>query len=165
VQADVVEPVHELDDRQLELGSRAPDAFTDHGQALASLRALAGELERSHPDAPKSLREGLEETVALQRLGASEQLVKTLGSTNPIESIIEIVRRIQRNVKSWQDGDMRKRWTAAGMLEAEHQFRRIVGYRDLADLAVAVEREVAAAPPPNPAREEGGRDRYGVIVR
>jgi putative transposase len=133
---------------------RAAWALTDHEQALACLHALAAELERSHPDAAKSLGEGLEETVTLQRLGASEQLRQTLGSTNPIESMIEIVRRIQRNVKSWQDGDMRKRWSAAGMLEAERQFRRIIGYRDLADLAVAVEREVAAAPTPSPTREE-----------
>lgn len=133
---------------------RSAWALTGHEEALASLRALAAELERSHPDAAKSLREGLEETVTLQRLGASEQPRKTLGSTNPIESMIEIVRRIQRNVKSWQGGDMRKRWTAAGMLEAERQFRRIIGYRDLADLAVAVEREVAAASSPSPTREE-----------
>jgi len=133
---------------------RAAWALTGHEEALASLRALAAELERSHPDAAKSLREGLEETVTLQRLGASERLAKTLGSTNPIESMIGVVRRIQRNVKSWQGGDMRKRWTAAGMLEAERQFRRIIGHRDLADLAVAVEREVAAASPPSPTRQE-----------
>jgi hypothetical protein len=28
-------------------------------------------------------------------------------------------------MKHWQDGDMRRRWTAAGMLVAEAQFRRI----------------------------------------
>jgi hypothetical protein len=39
-------------------------------------------------------------------------------------------------VKSWQSGDMRLRWSAAGMLEAERQFRRIIGYRDLAKLAL-----------------------------
>jgi hypothetical protein len=44
--------------------------------------------------------------------------------------MIEIVRYTQGNVKRWHDGDMRKRWTAAGMLEAEQQFRRMVGYRD-----------------------------------
>ena len=80
----------------------------------------------------------------MQRLGATERLRRTLSSTNPAESMIEIVRRIQRNVKRWQGGDMRLRWTAAGMLEAERQFRRIIGYRDLARLAV--EREVATAP-------------------
>lgn len=46
----------------------------------------------------------------------------------------------QRNVKRWRDGDMRKRWTAAGMLVAEQQFRRIIGYRNLAKLVIAIER-------------------------
>lgn len=133
---------------------------SDHETALGGLRLLASELDRSHPGAAASLREGLAETVTLQRLGASEQLRTTLGSTNPCESMIEIVRRIQRNVKNWQDGDMRLRWTAAGMLEAERQFRKIIGYRDLANLALAVEREVARSrrsPVPAPAtREEVG---------
>jgi hypothetical protein len=35
---------------------------------------------------------------------------------------------------------MRKRWTAAGMLVAEQQFRRIIGYRALATLVIAIER-------------------------
>ncbi len=48
--------------------------------------------------------------------------------------MIENVRYTQRNVKRWHDGDMRKRWTAAGMLQAEQQFRRIIGYSDLATL-------------------------------
>ena len=36
------------------------------------------------------------------------------------------------------------RWTAAGMLEAERQFRRIIGHTDLAKLALAVERDITA---------------------
>ena len=74
------------------------------------------------------------------RLGITGQLAKMLCSTNPCESMIEIVRYTHRNVKRWQDGDMRKRWTAAGMLVAEQQFRRIIGYRDLAKLVIAIER-------------------------
>ncbi len=58
--------------------------------------------------------------------------------------MIETVRRTSRNVKRWQNGDMCLRWTAAGMLEAERQFRKIIGYTHLARLAVAVERHVAA---------------------
>jgi putative transposase len=54
--------------------------------------------------------------------------------------MLEIVRRTQRNVKRWSSGEMALRWTAAGMLEAERQFRRI-GYRDLATLVVAIERD------------------------
>ena len=58
--------------------------------------------------------------------------------------MIEIVRRTSRNVKRWQSGDMCLRWTAAGMLEAEQQFRKIIGYSDLAKLALAVERDLTA---------------------
>jgi putative transposase len=90
------------------------------------------------------------ETLTLMRLGITGQLAKTLCSTNPCESMIEIVRHTQRNVKRWQDGDMRKRWTAAGMLVAEQQFRRIIGYRDLAKLITAIERHAARSALPNP---------------
>jgi putative transposase len=61
--------------------------------------------------------------------------------------MIEIVRYTQRNVKRWRGGDMRKRWTAAGMLVAEQQFRRIIGYRDLATLVIAVERHALRTAP------------------
>jgi len=112
--------------------------------AVERLEGLAAELERSHPGAAASLREGLEETLTLQRLGCHEQLRHTLQSTNPIESMIEFVRRTARNVKRWQSGDMCLRWTAAGMLEAERQFRKIIGVTHLAKLTLAVERDVAA---------------------
>jgi transposase-like protein len=122
----------------------------DHAAALERLRALVAELERSHPGAAASLREGLEETLTLQRLGIRGSLKTTLASTNPCESMIECVRRTSRNVKRWQSGDMALRWTAAGMLEAERQFRKVIGYRDLAKLALAIEhdldRPTAASP-------------------
>jgi len=117
-------------------------ADTDHDRALDQLRVLAGELDRTHPGAAGSLREGMEETLTLTRLGIRGSLKRTLESTNPCESMIECVRRSSRNVKRWQSGDMALRWTAAGMLEAERQFRRIIGYRDLAKLAVAIERDL-----------------------
>jgi transposase-like protein len=109
--------------------------------ALQRLEQLACELERTWPDAAASLREGMSDTLTLTRLGIGGQLAKTLCSTNPCESMIEIVRHTQRNVKHWHDGDMRKRWTAAGMLVAEQQFRRIIGYKDLAQLVIAIERQ------------------------
>ena len=123
---------------------RAAWALDDHDRALEQLRVLAGELERSHPGAAASLREGMDETLTVTRLGLRGRLKRTLASTNPCESMIETVRRISRNVKRWQNGDMCLRWTAAGMLEAQARFRRIIGHRDLAKLALAVERDVAA---------------------
>jgi len=52
---------------------------------------------------------------------------------------------------------MALRWTAAGMLEAERQFRRIIGYRDLATLAVAIERDLARTTVPSPTEEAATR--------
>jgi putative transposase len=96
-------------------------ASENHQLALEGLELLAGELDRSHPGAAASLREGLEETLTLTRLDVRGKLKSTLASTNPIESMIGTVRRTSRNVKRWQSGDMCLRWTAAGMLEAETQ--------------------------------------------
>jgi putative transposase len=124
---------------------RAAWALSNHVEAVDRLRALAEELARSHPGAAASLREGLEETVTVTRLGIRGPLKRTLESTNPCESMIECVRRSSRNVKHWQSGDMALRWTAAGMLEAERQFRRVIGHGDLAKLANAVERDRARA--------------------
>ena len=58
------------------------------------------------------------------------------------------MRRTARNVKRWSSGDMALRWTAAGMLEAEAQFRKVIGYRQLGKLAVAIERDLAISTTP-----------------
>jgi len=144
----------ERDRDQVRARMRAAWALSDAELAEQRLQLLASELDRTWPDAAGSLREGMAETLTLMRLGIDGQLAKTLCSTNPCESMIEIVRYTQRNVKRWRDGDMRRRWTAAGMLVAEQQFRRIIGYRDLAKLVIAIERHTILAAQPNPDRPE-----------
>jgi putative transposase len=137
----VTEHLPERDRPAVKQRLRRAWALDDHARALDQLRRLAGELDRSYPGAAGSLREGMEETLTLTRLGVTGNLKRTLESTNPCESMIEIVRRTQRNVKRWSSGEMALRWTAAGMLEAERQFRKIIGYRDLATLVIAIERD------------------------
>jgi putative transposase len=126
---------------------RAAWANSNAGEAEAALRTLAGQLERVNPDAAASLREGLAETVTVTRLGVTASLLKTVMSTNPVESMIEIVRAHAHNVKRWQDGDMRLRWAAAGMEAASTQFRRVKGYRQLPQLARALRHAVGADQP------------------
>jgi transposase-like protein len=103
------------------------------------LHELADWLERRYPGAAASLREGLEETITINRLGVSGPPRRTLHSANPCESMINIVRQTSRNVKHWRDGEMCLRRTAAGMLQAERQFQRIAGYRQLPQLAITLE--------------------------
>ena len=115
---------------------------TDHDRALEQLTSLALELDHAHPGAAASLREGMDETLTVTRLGITGKLKLTLQSTNPCESMISTVRVIHRNVKHWSSGDMCLRWTAAGMLEAETRFRKVQGYRGLATLAVKIEADL-----------------------
>jgi putative transposase len=137
----------ERDRDQVRARLRAAWSLTDPGLARQRLELLASELDRTWPDAAGSLREGLNDTLTLTRLAITGKLAQTLCSTNPCESMIEIVRYTQRNLKRRQHGDMRKRRTAAGMLVAEQQFRRIIGYRDLAKLVIAIERHALHATP------------------
>jgi putative transposase len=111
--------------------------------AQAELEALAAELDKTHPGAAASLREGLPETLTVLRLGVPPTLARTLRSTNCIESMIEICREHAKNVKNWKDGQMALRWAAAGMLEAGKQFRRVNGHLHLPALRAALEAEVS----------------------
>ena len=111
--------------------------------AEAQLEALAKELDRTHPGAAASLREGMAETLTILRLGIPPTLARTLRSTNSIESMISIARAHSRNVKNWQNGTMALRWCAAGMLAAGKQFRRVNGHLHLPALRDALERHVA----------------------
>jgi len=65
------------------------------------------------------VEEGLEETLAVHRLGAGALLRRTLALTNPIEPCLSTVERVARNVKRWRAGDHALRWTATGLFEVE----------------------------------------------
>jgi putative transposase len=125
---------------------RATWANPDPDQAKTELEQLARSLDRQRPGAAASLREGLAETLTVTRLGVGGKLLQTVESTNPIESMIEIVRDHAGRVKRWSSGEMALRWAAAGMLAAEGQFRRVKGYQELPQLALALERATAQEP-------------------
>jgi putative transposase len=108
-------------------------------QAEGLLTELAAEMDKTHPGAAASLREGMAETLSVLALGVPPTLARTLRSTNSIESMIGICRDHSRNVKNWRDGTMALRWCAAGMLEADHQFRRVNGHLHLPKLHAALQ--------------------------
>lgn len=110
--------------------------------AQALLEGLAAELDKTHPGAAASLREGMVETLTVLRLGVPPTLARTLRSTNAVESMISISRDHSRNVKRWRDGQMALRWCAAGMVEAGKQFRRVNGHLHLPALRAALARQV-----------------------
>ena len=116
-------------------------------EAEASLRALADELDKTHPGAAASLREGLAETLTVLKLDLPPTLASTFRTTNAIESMISISRDHAVNVKRWRDGRMALRWCAAGMIEAGKQFRRIKGHMHLPVLIIRLDNYAAGAEP------------------
>src|SRR5262249_15730451 len=90
---------------------------------------LLANLPRRREEQPQggaaSVRGGPDETLSVMRLALPESLERVLSSTNLIENLFSRVREIGRRVRRWQSGTMVLRWSAAGVLEAEHHFRKI----------------------------------------
>jgi len=113
--------------------------------ARRQLRALATWLERNgHADAGASVREGLEETLTVLKLGLPPTLRRFFATTNCIEHLIGTLRHVTRNIKRWRDGDMRRRWIALGLQRATERFRRIKRHHELGALVTALEAATAA---------------------
>jgi hypothetical protein len=60
-------------------------------------------------------------------------------------------------VKKWQDGDMKLRWVASGLLFVEGRFRRVKGYREIPQLMAAIQ----TASPPDQARPVAVANKLG----
>ena len=112
---------------------------------MAKMQKQAQWLEREHPDAAASLREGLQETLTVNALGLPPTLTRCLCTTNIIENPNGIVRRTSRRVTRYRDADMALRWTAAGFIEAQKSFRKIQGISELWILKAALKRPVKHA--------------------
>jgi len=107
--------------------------------AKKKLLQLASWLDSNgHDDAAASLREGLDETLTVMRVGLPGALRKTFATTNPIENMNGTLRRIARNVKRWKDQAMIRRWVALGIAEAQKGFRRVKGHRHMPALVAAL---------------------------
>jgi putative transposase len=107
--------------------------------ARARLRQLASWLERNGEEgAAASLREGLDETLTVLRLGLTDRLCRTFSTTNAIENLNGTLRRVTRNVKRWRGGKMIRRWMALALVAAQRKFRRVKGHADMPKLVRAL---------------------------
>ncbi len=111
----------------------------DAKEGMARLRTQADWLDGSYPNAAASLREGMEETFTINALGLSPMLRKCLATTNLMESLFSGVAARTGRVTHWRSGEMVLRWAAAGALETEKNFRKIIGFRELWMLKAALE--------------------------
>jgi transposase-like protein len=113
-------------------------------QAERVLKNLARRLDHDAPGVSASILEGLDEMLTVIRLGLPEELRRSLGCTNAIESLMAVLRQVCRNVKRWRDARMALRWTATAMLEGKKGFRRLKAYKQLPILRAALLRHQQA---------------------
>ena len=121
-------------------------AMVDYSDAKRALERLHQELMHLNPSAARSLEEGLEETLTVHKLRVPDQLRRTLSCTNVIESAFSIVETVCRNVKRWQTGDQIERWVGSGLLIAEQQFRKVIGFRQIPLLLSSMANAVSHKP-------------------
>lgn len=107
----------------------------DHDEVKRELERIVGYLDNINSSAAGSLREGLEETLTVHKLGVTGELRKTLSNTNFVESPFSIAKPRTRRVKRWRNSSQILRWSATALLEAERRFKRVKGFRQLKDLA------------------------------
>ena len=146
----VLKHLPERHQRSVDARISAACKMTDYDEARKSLDLTVSYLQRLNPDAAASLKEGLEETLTVHKLGIMGLLRKTLSTTNPLESCFSGVRFSTGRVKRWQGDDMVQRWAVAALLRAEKKFRRARGYKDISKLIAAlkqksIDRKEAAA--------------------
>jgi len=110
---------------------RAAWGMTNYEEAKKELYKVHDWLASINQAAARSLDEGFEETLTVNRLDLSEQLRRLFRSTNIIESCFSLADDLCRNVKHWRDANMAWRWAGTVLLEVEKRFHRIKGYRDL----------------------------------
>ena len=114
--------------------------------AQRRLEQVARSLDREHPGAAASLREGLADTLTLSRLKVGGALYRSLRSTNLIENLNGSVAHFARNVRRWRGGAMIVRWVATAVREAEKKFRRLKGYKEMPQLLAALDAYAPSQP-------------------
>ena len=122
---------------------RASWGMNDYDRAKKALERTIEYLEDLSHSAAVSLREGLEETLTLHRLKVPPILRKSFRTTNAIENLFSRWRSLCRNVKRWRNDDMALRWAGATLLQAEKNFKRPKGHRQMPILTSALNAEVA----------------------
>ena len=111
-------------------------------EALGALETLHRELEDRNQSAAGSLAERLAETLTLHRLGLYGVLGRSLKTTNCLESINALVEERCAKVDHWQNSSQRHRWLATALLDIEPRLRKVMGYRHLPTLRIALKRDL-----------------------
>lgn len=119
-------------------------AQMDYAKAFAAIKSFADWAYKQNPDMGKSVLEGMEESLTVIKLKVPPLLYQSVYSTNPIESLNSLFERFGRRVIRWRNGDMKKRWIAAAILQAEERMNRIRGAIGIMTLVKEMEKLIGS---------------------
>jgi putative transposase len=127
--------------RQNNIDRQIRDAYASKtaDTARKRLRQVISWLARNGEEsAAESLKEGLEETLTVIKLGLPDILRKFFSTTNAIENLMGSIRKVTRNVKRWRSDQMARRWVTAAIERARDRFRNIKGHKSIPVLVAAL---------------------------
>jgi putative transposase len=142
----LVDPLPEEHKADVRRKLQSAYSMAEYEDAKRALERSQHELRHLNPSAARSLEEGLEKALTVHRLRVPDQLRRTLSCTNVIESAFSIVETVCRNAKRWRGGDQIERWVGSGLLVAEHQFRKVIGFRQIPSLVSSMANAVSHKP-------------------
>lgn len=112
---------------------------TAYADAKKMLNELEGWLREKNESAADSLLEAFEELLTLHKLKIPTMLRTSLMTTNPIESMFSLVRHCERNLKRSRGSKMLQRWLGSVLLYCEGQFKKVEGYKQIAQAVANIE--------------------------
>lgn len=115
----------------------------DYQEAKQNLLEIINDLKVDNMSAARSLKEGLEETLTLHRLGLTADFKGSFSTTNAIENLNSQLGKYLRNVKRWTNSEQRYRWVASALFEIEQRMRRVNNYKKLHKMRTVLRQEVS----------------------
>ena len=88
------------------------------------------------------MREGLQETLTLHRLGVADKLRKSLAYTNIVENLNGSMKAHLGKIRRWTDSKHCHRWIAVAATECEPKFKKIKNADHLPKLQQALLKQV-----------------------
>ena len=113
---------------QLRVKQRMNEAYNQdtYEEAKLQLEELHEDLiETNEIQAANSIREGMEETLTLHRLGVPAELRQSLNTTNQVENFNGSLKNRLRRIKYWMNSDQCHRWVAMAIQDIEPRFKKI----------------------------------------
>jgi len=121
------------EDLKVEFRSKLNACYNEpnYYKAKQGLLEIKSELEIINPSAARSLEDGLEETLTLQKLQVHPLFKRSLSTTNCIENVNNLLNKRISKIKTWVNGKQIESWTILSLLNVEKRLNKIHNYKKI----------------------------------